>query len=163
MEKILQEINIHHYLIAKKSQKWTGDDPSIAEVLGHATHLISESKNLNIRAIVTSTRTGSTTRLIAKCRTEVPIIAGTPYKTLQRQLQLLWGVYPIPVKVTPSYEELLYEIVLNAPERGLLKVNDTIIAVGGSLLGFPSKTNMIQIMKVEDVLLFGQQLQKVVM
>ncbi len=160
MEKILKEINIHHYLVAKKSQKWSGEETSIAEVLGHATHLISETKNLNIKAIVTSTRTGSTTRLIAKCRTEIPIIAGTPYKTLQRQLQLVWGVYPIQVKVTPSYDELLYEIVQNAAERDLLSAKDTILAVGGSLLGFPSKTNMIQIMKVEDVLLFGQQLQK---
>jgi pyruvate kinase len=161
MEKILREINIHHYLVAKKRQKWTGEEESIAEVLGHATHLISETKNLNIRAIITSTRTGSTTRLIAKCRSEIPIIAGTPYKTLKRQLQLVWGVYPIQVKVTPSYDELLYEIVQNASERNLLSAKDTILAVGGSLLGFPAKTNMIQIMKVEDVLLYGQQLKKV--
>jgi pyruvate kinase len=160
MEKILKEINIHHYLVARKSQRWTGEETTIAEVLGHATHLISESRNLKIRAIVTSTRTGSTTRLISKCRTEVPIIAGTPYKTLQRQLQLVWGVYPIQVKVTPSYDELLYEIVKNASEKEILSTKDTILVVGGSLLGFPSKTNMIQIMNVEDVLLFGQQLQK---
>ncbi len=160
MEKILKEINIHHYLVSRSSQRWTGEESTIAEVLGHATHLISESKNLNIRAIVTSTRTGSTTRLIAKLRTAVPIIAGTPYKILQRQLQLSWGVYPIQVKVTPSYDELLYNIVKSASEQGIVSAKDNILAVGGSLLGFPSKTNMIQIMKVEDVLLFGQQLQK---
>ncbi len=160
MEKILREINQHHYLVAKKSQKWTGEETTIAEALGQATHLLSETKNLNIRAIVTSTRTGSTTRLISKCRLETPIIAGTPYKILKRQLQLLWGVYPIQVKVTPSYDALLYEIVHIAAERELLSPKDQILAVGGSLLGFPSKTNMIQIMKVEDVLLFGQQLEK---
>jgi hypothetical protein len=70
----------------------------------------------------------------------------------------VWGVYPLCVKVTPSYDELLYDIVLAATERGLLDPKDTILAVGGSMLGYPSKTNQLQILGVEDVLLFGQQL-----
>jgi len=161
MERILKEININHHLLERKGVDWTGDVRSSAEVLGRAAHLISDASSLDISAIVTSTRTGSTTRLIAKCRPSKPIIAGTPYKTVKRQLNLVWGVYPILADVTPSYNELLYEIVLKAHEKGLLESKDTILAVGGSLLGFPSKTNQIQILKVEDVLLFGQQLKRV--
>ena len=96
--------------------------------------------------------------MIAKCRPEKKIIAGTPYETVKRQLQLVWGVYPLCVKVTPSYDELLYEIVLAATEQQMLDAKDTILAVGGSMLGFPSKTNQLQILNVEDILLFGQQL-----
>ncbi|UCE13962.1 MAG: pyruvate kinase [Candidatus Heimdallarchaeota archaeon] len=159
MERILKEININHHLLSERRAEWSKDDPSISEVLGRATHLISDNSSLKIKAIVTSTRTGSTSRLIAKNRPERPIIAGTPYESVRRQLQLVWGVCPVQVKVTPSYDELLYEIVVTANEKGYLSSADTILVVGGSLLGFPSKTNQVQITKVEDVLLFGQQLQ----
>ena len=159
MERILKEISEHHHLLNGRSARWSGDEPTVAEVLGRATHLISEAKNLNISAIVTSTRTGSTSRLIAKCRPERPIIAGTPYESVKRQLQLVWGVYPIQVQVTPSSDELLYSIVSKANEKNVLSSKDTILVVGGNLLGFPAKTNMIQVMTVEDVLLFGQQLR----
>jgi pyruvate kinase len=157
MEKIINEIGKNLHLISTEPA-WMGDSPNIAEVLGRAVHLISDASSLGISAIVTSTRSGSTTRMIAKCRPEKKIIAGTPYETIKRQLQLVWGVYPLCVKVTPSYNELLYEIVLAATEQNALDGKDTILAVGGNMLGFPSKTNQLQILKVEDVLLYGQQL-----
>ena len=157
MERIINEIGENLHLISTEPA-WATDSPNIPEVLGRAAHLISDASSLGINAIVTSTRSGSTTRMIAKCRPEKKIIAGTPYETVKRQLQLVWGVYPLRVKVTPSYDELLYEIVLKATENSMLNPKDTILAVGGSMLGFPSKTNQLQILNVEDILLFGQQL-----
>jgi pyruvate kinase len=157
MEKIINEVGKNIHFISTEPS-WIGDSPNIAEVLGRAVHLISDASSLDISAIVTSTRSGSTTRMIAKCRPEKKIIAGTPYELVKRQLQLIWGVYPLSVKVTPRYNELLYEIVLAASEQKMLDPKDTILAVGGSLLGYPSKTNQVQILKVEDVLLYGQSL-----
>jgi pyruvate kinase len=159
MEKILWELNLNHYLIASRSVKHDVQYKSAAEVLGRATHMISDSSDLGIDAIVTSTRTGSTTRLIAKYRPATKIIAGCPYKTIMRQLKLVWGVHPILVEVSPSYDELVFEIVKLATEKKLLELKNTVVIVGGNLLGFPSKTNQIQIMKVEDVLLYGEQLK----
>jgi len=159
MEKILREIQANIHLITP-TREYSVDHPTIAEVLGQATNIISRAKSLKIKAIVTATRTGGTTCLIAKYRPEIMIIAGTPYKTVKRQLNLTWGVTPIEVKVTPSFNELLYVIVDSAAKQKLLSPKDTVIAVGGSLLGFPAKTNQIQILKVEDVLLYGEQLQR---
>jgi pyruvate kinase len=157
MERIINEIGRNLDLIVRKPS-WISDAPNVPEVLGRASHLISDASSLGINAIVTSTRTGSTTRMIAKCRPKTKIIAGTPYETVKRQLQLVWGVYPLCVKVTPSYDELLYEIVLAATEKEMLSHDDTILMVGGSMLGYPAKTNHLQILRVEDVLLYGQQL-----
>ena len=157
MEKIINEVGKNLHLISTE-HSWIGDSPNVAEVLGRAVHLISDASSLNIDAIVTSTRSGSTTRMIAKYRPEKKIIAGTPYDLVKRQLQMVWGVYPLRVKVSPKYNELLYEIVLAATEQQMLNPKDTILTVGGSLLGYPSKTNQLQILKVEDVLLYGQSL-----
>ncbi|MFW9854690.1 MAG: pyruvate kinase [Candidatus Thorarchaeota archaeon] len=159
IEKILREIP--HQLITKHN---TYDSSTkiltSAEALGQATQMLSEVEALGLDAIVTSTRTGSTTRLIAKFRPGTKIVAGTPYRAVKRQLNLIWGVFPILVDVTPNYDELVYNIVRRASEIGLLSSDNMILIVGGSLLGFPSKTNQIQLLEVEDVLLYGEQLKR---
>lgn len=134
--------------------------PSITEVFGRGIYIISKEEHLNIKAILTNTRRGSTAKLVAKYRPKIPIIAGTPYPSTVRQLNLVWGVYPIQVKVTNSSNELKYLLTKEANERGLLKGEDQVLIIGGSLLGFPAATNLIQTMKVEDILLFGQQLRQ---
>ena len=92
---------------------------------------------------------------MAKYRPKIPIIAGTPYPSVKRQLNLVWGVYPIQTEVTNSSNELKYLLAKAATEKGLLQPEDQVLIIGGTLLGFPAKTNLIQTMKVDDILLFG--------
>jgi pyruvate kinase len=139
------------------------EKPSITEVFGRGIHMISQEEHLNIKAILTNTRRGSTAKLVAKYRPKTPIIAGTPYPSTKRQLKLVWGVYPIQVEVTNSSNELKYLLAKEAYERGLLQPEDQVLIIGGSLLGFPAATNLIQTMKVDDILLFGQQLRRPLM
>ncbi len=134
------------------------EQPSIPEVFGRGVTLISEEKHLNIKAILTNTRTGTTTRLVAKYRPKKPIIAGTPYANIKRKLNLVWGVYPIQTKMTNNSNELKYLLATEATKRGILKPKDRVLIIGGSLLGFPAKTNLIQTMEVDEILMFGQQL-----
>ncbi len=136
------------------------EKPSITEVFGRAIYRISKETHLDFKAILTNTRRGSTARLVAKYRPKTPIIAGTPYPSSKRQLNLVWGVYPIQTEVTNSSNELKYLLAKEANERGILKPEDQVLIIGGSLLGFPAETNLIQTMKVEDILLFGQQLRQ---
>ncbi|MFX1282547.1 MAG: pyruvate kinase [Promethearchaeota archaeon] len=137
--------------------------PSITEVFGRGVYIISKEDHLNIKAILTNTRRGSTARLVAKYRPKTPIIAGTPYPSTKRQLNLVWGVYPIQVEVTNSSNKLKYLLAKEAHERGILNPEDQVLIIGGSLLGFPAATNLIQTMKVDDILLFGQQLRQPLM
>jgi pyruvate kinase len=160
MEKILREIHLNHHLISRHDIGYSVKDVASAEVLGRAAHMISDASSLNIDAIVTSTRTGSTSRLIAKYRPNKKIIAGTPYRSIKRQLNLVWGVCPIQTKVTNSSNELKFFLATEAVKKGLLKPEDRVLIIGGSLLGFPAQTNYIQIMNVADILLYGEQLQR---
>jgi pyruvate kinase len=95
---------------------------------------------------------------VAKYRPKKPIIAGTPYAHVKRKLNLVWGVYPIQTKMTNNSNELKFLLATEASKRGILKPEDRVLIIGGSLLGFPAKTNLIQTMEVEEILLFGQQL-----
>lgn len=162
MEKILQEINRNSHLITRpnRGHQYSSQILTSSEALSQATQMLSKVEALGIEAIVTSTRTGSTTRVIAKFRPLTKIIAGTPYQTVKRQLNLIWGVFPVLVDVTPYYDELVYNIVRKALDLDLLSPDHTILVIGGSLLGFPSKTNQIQLLSVADVILYGEQLKR---
>ncbi|MHA1945508.1 MAG: pyruvate kinase [Candidatus Hodarchaeales archaeon] len=138
------------------------EHPSITEVFGKGVRSISEEDHLNIKAILTNTRTGSTTRLVSKYRPNKPIIAGTPFSHIKRQLMLVWGVTPIQTKLTNSSNELKYSLTSEALKKGLLQREDQVLIIGGSLLGFPARPNFIQTMTVEEILLFGQKLGNVV-
>ena len=154
--------------IAKAAEKHTRiheigysiKEPSLTEIFGRSVRRIGEESHLNFKAILTNTRTGYTTRLVAKYRPKEPIIAGTPNPSIKRQLNLVWGVYPIQTEVTYSSNELKYYLAREATDRGLIKPEDQVLIIGGSLLDLPANTNYIQTMKVEDILRYGQQLHK---
>ena len=51
--------------------------------------------NLNVKAIVAATESGSTAVTISKYRPHSDIIAVTPSEHTARQLALVWGAYPV--------------------------------------------------------------------
>ena len=67
------------------------------QTLGHAIYaLASEMEELNFRGkILVITRGGMGARMIAKYRPPLPIIAITPNKRTERELNLVWGVQPV--------------------------------------------------------------------
>lgn len=64
-------------------------EEAICESVAHA------ARELNVRAIAVFTQTGTTARLISKYRPPVPIYAFTPDPSVDRWLNLLWGVHPL--------------------------------------------------------------------
>ncbi|MHA2096719.1 MAG: pyruvate kinase alpha/beta domain-containing protein [Candidatus Hodarchaeales archaeon] len=81
-------------------------------------------------------------------------------RSIKHQLNLVWEVYPIQTEVTYSSNELKYYLAKEATDRGLVSADDQVLIIGGSLLDLPASTNYIQTMKIEDILRYGQQLQK---
>ena len=53
------------------------------------------AKDLDAAAVVAATTSGSTARNVSLFRPSMPIIGLTPYVTVQRQLRLSWGVFPV--------------------------------------------------------------------
>ncbi len=54
--------------------------------------------NLNVKAIVAATESGSTARTISKYRPHSDIIAVTPSEETARQCSIVWGVQPVVKK-----------------------------------------------------------------
>ena len=123
---------------------------SISENLGFAAFNLVH--NLQIKAIIAITRTGSTAQIISKFRPLAPILACTGDEVTARQLRLVWGVDPILIPVVTSTEELIFKSIEACYNLGYLKEPDQVLVTAGSLLGGPAKTNLLQILNVADVL-----------
>ncbi|KHF36483.1 Pyruvate kinase [Paenibacillus sp. P1XP2] len=69
--------------------------------------------DLNAKAIISSTESGLTARVVSKYRPQAPIIAVTTKERTLRQLALTWGVTPIQGKTASSTDEM-FEYSLKA-------------------------------------------------
>lgn len=135
---------------AKRFYELTGQDTvaGITDAISHATCLIAY--NLQAKAIITVTKSGSTARMISRFRPDIPIIACTPSAETQRQLSLSWGVEALMVgeeRVT----DILFDQAVNAARRaGYVKDNDIVVLTAGVPLAQSGTTNLIKVVKVGE-------------
>jgi pyruvate kinase len=124
------------------------DQPActVAEAIAQGSLEIAE--DLKAQAILCSTTSGSTARLVSQNRPRAPIIGATSSPDTYRQLALSWGVVPVMVPETRHTDTRLADAVNAARDRQLVKPGDTVVIIGGVPVGEPGHTNMI---KVEQV------------
>jgi pyruvate kinase len=112
-----------------------------------ATEIAAE---LDARAIIASTISGSTARRVASHRPVTPIIAPTPRRTTYRQLALVWGVVPIWASEFPDTEEMIVTVVAASRKRGLVDDGDLVIITAGVPLGGSGLTNTVKAHRVGE-------------
>jgi len=100
---------------------------------------------INASAITSSTKSGSTTRHVAKYRPSQPIFAMTPDETAYRQLCLVWGAIPFLIAPTDNTDNLEKITMQKAVETGDLQSGDTVVLTAGVPLNIKGTTNLIKI------------------
>ncbi|MCG1163912.1 pyruvate kinase [Staphylococcus epidermidis] len=112
--------------------------------------------NLNVKAIVAATESGSTARTISKYRPHSDIIALTPSEKTARQCAIVWGVNPVVKEGRKTTDALLNNAVATAVETGRVSNGDLIIITAGVPTGEKGTTNMMKIHLVGDEIAKGQ-------
>ena len=112
--------------------------------------------NLNVKAIVAATESGSAAVTISKYRPHSDIIAVTPSEHTARQLALVWGAYPVIKKGRKTTDDLLNNAVATAVETGRVTNGDLIIITAGVPTGEKGTTNMMKLHLVGDEIAKGQ-------
>ena len=112
--------------------------------------------NLNVKAIVAATESGSTAVTISKYRPHSDMIAVTPSEHTARQLALVWGAYPVIKKGRKTTDDLLNNAVATAVETGRVTNGDLIIITAGVPTGEKGTTNMMKLHLVGDEIAKGQ-------
>ncbi|MEC9488431.1 MAG: pyruvate kinase [Halanaerobium sp.] len=126
---------------------------TLTDAISHAT--CETALNLDAEAIITSTRSGFTARLVSKYRPKAPIIAATPSKKIMRKLLLVWGVYPIQVSESANTDEMIQNAVKGALDARLVKQGDVIVITAGIPVGVPGSTNLLKIQTVGEAIVRG--------
>ena len=128
------------------SRREADNDTNIANAISHAT--VTTAHDLNVKAIVTVTKGGSTARLISKYRPLCPIISCTTSDTVCKQMNMSWGVTPMVISEETNTDDLFDHAIDAAVKAGLVESGDLVVITAGVPLGVSGNTNL---MKVDTV------------
>lgn len=118
----------------------------ITSAISHAT--VTTAHDLNAKAIITVTKSGTTARQISKYRPMCPIISATTSEKVQRQNNLSWGVMPVMCEEKSNTDELFDHAVEVALAAGAIKKGDVVVITAGIPLGQSGTTNMLKVHEV---------------
>ena len=124
--------------------------PSVPEVTDAISRAACDlAAAVRASAIVTTTGSGDTARLVARLRPATPVLAMTTSDAVARQLNLSWGVVSETAKTTETTEKLGNAIraALEAHELG--KGGDRVVITAGLPLGTSNSTNVIRVDEVD--------------
>ena len=123
------------------------------DAISHAT--VQVAHELNAAAIITSTETGYTARMVSKYRPQSVIVAVTPKEKMVRRMLLLWGVMPVFVPQSSNTDEMMSNAIAGAMASGWVKTGDLVVITAGIPVGITGTTNMVRVHTVGQVLLRG--------
>ena len=103
---------------------------------------------IDAKAIVALTAGGTTALRVAKHRPSQPILAVTLSDTIMRELNLVWGVYPLRKSAPANLEEWLETARITALETGVAKTGDVIVLTAGLPLGVAGSTNLVKVHRI---------------
>jgi pyruvate kinase len=132
------DVPITHFLRAGA----TPTEHAIAAATVEAVGLVDAA------AVITFTRTGSTTRLVSSYRPPVPILGVSDQERTWRQLALVWGVQPVHCRQEVSYDNMLAAAREYLFAHRMGKPGQRVIVTAGVPFHVRGTTNM---MRVEEL------------
>jgi pyruvate kinase len=99
-------------------------------------------------AVIACTNTGTTARVIARFRPEIPILAVTPSEATLRKLSLSWGVQAVRDVLHATTDEIVWFAVQEAVHRGLARPDDLVAVLAGDPHDPAPSTDTLRIVRV---------------
>ena len=108
------------------------------------------ASEIEARAIITATMSGTTARMVARHRPLVPIVAVTPNGATLVRLSLVWGVMPVQVPQFSTTDAMVQMMVQAASEQGVVGWGDRVVLTAGIPFGSGGETNMLKVHEVGE-------------
>lgn len=126
---------------------------TVTDAISYAT--CATAQDLGAAAIISSTESGHTAKMVSKYRPRAPIIAVTPHARVMRKLALTWGVQPLLAGVRKNTDEMMTAAIEVSLSAGLIKGGDLVVITAGVPVGVHGTTNLIRVHTVGDILARG--------
>jgi pyruvate kinase len=104
--------------------------------------------DLKAAAIVATSSSGNTARLVARFRPSVPIVALTDHIETLRQLSLSWGVIPHLVDVFIDTDQMFSSARSLVLEKMMVQSGDSLVITAGVPVGMSGTTNLLKVMEI---------------
>jgi pyruvate kinase len=127
-----------------RARKVTPD--TAAAVVMHAA--VELAHDLDADALVVPTATGGAPRACSKYRPRRPIVALAHDRRIADQLTLEWGVYPSPMPVAESVDDMIEAALIAARDSTGLPTGARVILTAGRQTGTPGATNLIMVREI---------------
>ena len=115
---------------------------NVTDAISYAT--CTTAMDLEARAILSSTASGHTARMVSKFRPDCPIVATTSNESVRRQLALTWGVLPLMREKSANIDQVIVNSIEAAKTSNYVSKDDVVVITAGG----GETTNLI---KVETV------------
>ncbi len=115
--------------------------------IAHAT--VKMAEDLESAAILTCTKSGGTTRVVARYRPRQPVLVMTPVAQTARRMALTFGTVPIVIPEVESAEDLERHSIIQALQCGYVKPGQSVVLTAGIPFGQEGTTNMIKVATAE--------------
>lgn len=126
---------------------------TVTDAISHATCTIAQ--DLGASAIITSTETGHTARMVSKYRPRAPVAAVTPEPKVLRKMAIIWGVYPILMERAKDTDSMISGAIDMSLGEGIINPGDLVVITAGVPVGVHGTTNLIKVHTVGDILARG--------
>jgi pyruvate kinase len=116
---------------------------NVTDAISYAT--CTTAINLDAKAILTSTSSGHTARMVSKFRPSCPIVATTSNERVMRQLSLTWGVLPTLSTDGTNTDEVIANSMNAAKENNFVEENDLVVITAGVPVATSGTTNLVKV------------------
>ncbi len=123
---------------------------NIATAVAQSAYMLA--RNIGASAILTPTLRGNTPRLISKYRPEQAIIGVATTETVQRNLLLYWGVYPIVSGLASGSDAMITNALAIALQKKYIANSDRVVTVAGIPINSPVMLNTIRVHVISTIL-----------
>jgi len=145
--KTMARVAIETERLLEPREEIEGIEQSVPEAISHAA--VALARDLQVKAFLIPTTSGSTARMIARYRPSQPIIAISPDPQTVKFLCLVWGVRPLQIRAFRSIDKLIRMAQKKALALGWVKRGDLVALTAGLPMHRPGTTNLITV-KVVD-------------
>jgi pyruvate kinase len=125
---------------------------NISDTVSKAIQRICQS--MPVHKVIPLTRSGYTARMIARFKIAQPIIAVTPEINVKKQLELIFGVYPVLINYREE-EDRISAVANKLSEMHLIDDAETVLFTEGVRTTVEHASNSIEIHKIKELREFG--------
>ncbi len=125
----------------------------VTNAISHAT--VTSAQDLDARAIITVTMSGSTTRTLSRYRPRSVIVGCTTVPRVWRQMALSWGTVPLMIARESNTDDLFEHAVDAAVAAGIVRDGELVVLTAGVPLGISGTTNLMKVHVVGHLLTQG--------